>query len=273
MYTFKTYHGWVPNIGGRACSPDKVGSKIRVINTECRNEYVFSFDHDRSVTKITARHASRGTVEINILDDGGVCSLCIKHAKISVNADVERVWIGEVWKEFRRILDGCSNTVADCTAMFPICVDPFPDLPSRDAPPPSIHKEIAVKFIETIERDTDAGNHIIYPIINNAKIKTLEDWKSLWDKSKELYNRTRSNRLYFERFMEIYWVVFVPEEADNLHKMMDARYEKASIIYDDSMRKTEFGYKKVADEIGRRRFYVACASLVLAAMAFLLYTL
>jgi hypothetical protein len=73
--------------------------------------------------------------------------------------------------------------------------------------------------------------------------------------------------------MEIYWIEFVPEEADNLCKIMGARYEKARIIYDDIMRKTEFGYKKVADEIGRRRFYVACASLALAVGALLLYSL
>jgi hypothetical protein len=272
MYAFKTYHGWVPNIGGRACAPEKIESKIRRMNADPREGYVFSFDHYPSEERIVAVHASRGTVEIKILDEGGLCSLCIKHAKMRMNATAERIWLGEVWKEFRRIMDGCSNTACDCTSMSPI----FIGQSSGDGAPygkPSIHKEMAEKFIETIERDTDVGNHIINPLIDNNKRKTLEDWKNLWDRSKELYNRIESNRLYFERFVEIYWVMFVPEEADNLRKIMAARYEKARIIYDDTMRMAEFGYKKVADEIGRRRFYVACASLVLAVLAILLYSL
>jgi hypothetical protein len=100
--------GWVPNLSGKGkiCSPGKISDEIeRRIKANYR--YTYTYDGE---SKITAS-GKLGKVEINIHDKNGICSLEI----IENNAEYD---IREkVWEEFRTMLDACSNSVCDCSAM------------------------------------------------------------------------------------------------------------------------------------------------------------
>ena len=175
-------------------------------------------------------------------------------------------------------MDGCSNTVCDCTAMVPI----YLDLSAGQ----SIFERVSETFIKTIERNTDAGNHILGIIINGEGSKTPEDWETLWDKSTRLHNLSKSNHLYFGRFLNIYNKEFAPGRAEELSRIMSARCEKARIIYEDNMRKSEHGFKKesaaqtnarlnIAEKsltVSKRSWYIAIAALF-ATVTFSLATL
>ena len=260
--SFDNIYGWVPNIRGDVCHPAKVKSKIEeavsvcpigegsALDTFCEYDYVVSGN------KITVSNDSCGIVEINIINEGGLCSINIIENRIKTEMGT-RVWIGEVWKGFRKMTDGCSDTVCDCTAMNPIYLGPGE----------SLYEKIADVFLETIEHETDFANRIVGRLIKEKNKKTLERWETLWNKSRNLQNISNANRLYFRRFLDIYGEEFSPERVDELNMMMDAWCEKARIAYEDNMRESEFGFKKASDKLNRRRYYIAAASLIIAVAA------
>ncbi|AIZ57210.1 hypothetical protein Mpt1_c13490 [Candidatus Methanoplasma termitum] len=260
-------YGWVPNIRGNVCNPANIKSKIdeaslsypkrentSVLNIFCEYEY------DISGNKIVVSNDLCGTVEINILHEGGLCSLNITKNKIK-NDKGTKVWIAEVWRGFREMIDGCSDTVCDCTAMVPIYLNPGE----------SLYEKIAEVFIETIEHETDFANRIVGRIIREKNTKTTSGWETLWNKSRNLQNVSNANQLYFRRFLDIYRNEFTPQRVDELNRMMNAWCDKAKIAYDDNMRESEFGFKKASDRLNRRRFYIAAASLIIAVLAIVLF--
>ena len=264
--TFDNIYGWVPNIEGNVCNPARVktriddaalacdiDSKISVLNVFC--EYAY----DVSGNKITVSNDCCGTVEIEILHEGGLCSIKIIENILKSDKGT-KVWIEEVWKGFRLMVDGCSGTVCDCTAMVPVYVDPGQ----------SVYERIAKAFLETIEYEADFANHVVGRIIRDKNKKTINKWEILWGKANNLQNISNSNQLYFRRFLDIYKDEFTQERIVELNRKMNSWCDKAKIAYENNMRESEFGYKKAADRLNRRRFYIAAASLAIAAAAFIL---
>ncbi|MCL2317532.1 MAG: hypothetical protein FWC44_00545 [Methanomassiliicoccaceae archaeon] len=264
--TFDNIYGWVPNIEGNVCNPAVVktridnadlvcgiGSKVSILNVLC--EYAY----DVSGTKVTVSNESCGTAEIEILHEGGLCSIKVIENKLNSDKGT-KVWIEEVWKGFRMMVDGCSGTVCDCTSMVPIYVDPGQ----------SVHERIAKAFLETIEYEADFANHVVGRIIRDKNKKTPNKWEILWGKANNLQNIAHSNQLYFRRFLDIYKDEFTPERIDELNRKMNAWCDKAKIAYENNMRESEFGYKRASDRLGRNRFYIAAASLAFALLAFIL---
>ena len=196
--------------------------------------------------------------KINILDDGGYCSVEIEDKKPKLDLRTQ-VLIDDVWKGFRIIMDGCSGTVCDCTAAMPIYIEADEEPDEK-----SIFDKIAENFIRKIERETDGAIGVVGDIINKKDSKTLEDWEILWKKSRELQNLTKSNHLYFGTFLEIYKEKFSRERVEKLDKMMIARCEKARISYDDNMRGSEHGYKVKTAESTNKRISIAERSLNVA---------
>jgi len=265
--TLKNIYGWVPNIEGDVCSHEKVktridnaalacaiGDKVTVLNVFCEYSY------DVSGNKITVSNDSCGTMEIEILRESGLCSLNIIENKLD-NDKATKIWVEEVWKGFRMMVDGCSGTVCDCTSMLPIYLEPDQ----------SIYEGIAKAFVEAMEYEADFANHVVGRIIRDKNKKTPDKWESLWGKANTLQNVSKSNQLYFRRFLEFYKDEFTPERVNELNRKMDAWCDKAKIAYENNMRQSEFGYKKAADRLNRRRFYIAAASLAIAILAIILF--
>jgi len=257
-------YGWIPNFDGKVCCEANVRSKIDDAVCECalgKGTMILnaacSYSYDVSGRTVTVSNDSCGTIEIDILNEGGICSLRITENKIKSDKGT-KIWVGEVWAGFRKMVDGCSETVCDCTAMVPVYL-------GQDQ---SVYERIAEMFIETIGNEADFACRIVGRIINEKNEKSLDNWEALWDKSRKLQNVSKANRLYFERFLDIYKDEFSPQELDELRKMMNAGFERAKIAYDDNMRESEFGFKRESDKLNRRRFYIALASLVIAVLAF-----
>ena len=144
--------GWVPNIPGTICSGNEVKDKI------LRKKYgMYTYTYDSPKSEITAASDKLGTVVIKIRDEGGICSLEIKESR-GMEYDIR----DEVWIEFRKMLDGCSDTVCNCDAM-----DQLADAGESEA-----EQAIAKAFIESMETTFDACR-----IMNEPK--TREGWKKL----------------------------------------------------------------------------------------------
>ena len=221
--------GWIPNISGGACHPDKICSKIKQAAGCCFYDY--DFDGDKTVVA-TGRY---GTVEIKIRDENGICSLENK-----CDNDV----LDDVWSEFRWVLDGCSRTVCDCAAMG--------TLVDRSD---SVERSIARLFIDSIESDCDGLIHVIEPWFSDAK--SLNEWKNLLKVTQEVHDLSSSNRLYFGRFLELYSDAFSDEDKEDLNREINARYDKVNIAYDHIVFESEQKYKERADTHTIRSIWVA----------------
>ena len=187
---------------------------------------------------------------IKIYDDKGICSLKIENNIHNLN---ERILITDVWKDFRSILDSCSNDVCDCSAM---------DKPVRSSEK-DVRTAISGAFIVAMELLTDSP---IYTETKRKRWKRVKEgiWRKEWEKrlvsAMRLCNVSKTNHVYFKGFLEIYGGCL--EDADRLEKIMDARYEKAKIVYEDTMRRSELGFKKLSSNYTLMAISVAVATLV-----------
>jgi len=260
-------YGWIPNIEGKVCCQENIRMRIDnadfacAIGAEVTVMSVFcEYSYDLSERKVVVSNESCGTIEIEILHEGGLCSIKIVENKLN-SYKAAKVWIEEVWKGFRMIIDGCSGTDCDCTSMVPVYLEP-----GR-----SVYEEIAQAFIRTLEYEADFANHVVGRIIRDKNKKSLNRWENLWGKANHLQNISLSNQLYFGRFLDIYRDEFTPERIEELTRIMDAWCDKARIAYESNMRESEFGFRKASDGLNRRRFYIAAASLAIAVLAILFF--
>jgi len=238
--------GWVPNLSGEVCKTVNVENQITV-EGDSRRKYSYRSDDPRN---IKASSKDDGiVVMIKIHDDKGICSLKIEKNVHKLN---ERILITSVWKDFRSLLDSCSNDVCDCSAM---------DKPVRSSEK-DVKKAIAGAFITTMELLTDSP---VYTETKRKKWKRVKEgiWRKEWEKrlvsAMRLCNVSKTNHVYFKGFLEIYSGCL--EDSGRLEKIMDARYEKAKIVYEDTMRRSELGFKKLSSNYTLMAISVAVATL------------
>ena len=219
--------GWVPNIPGNIfLDLEDVKSEV----SEFESEHGYSYLCDDVGNKITVSDKEGNKAEINIRDKEGICSI---HIVEKTTEDVD-VWVNNVWKEFRTIFDSCSNEVCDCSAMdYPI-----------ESNESSVEKSIAEAFVDTMEDITDVVTYV-----KGAEAKTPKNWEGLMHRAMNMCNISRTNQVYFERFLIIYGEKFTDEEKTYFTGIMDARCEKAEIVYEHRMRRSELGYKKTSSDI------------------------
>ncbi|MCL2786297.1 MAG: hypothetical protein FWD81_03645 [Methanomassiliicoccaceae archaeon] len=186
-----------------------------------------------------------GTIAIKILDERGICS-------ITPDDNMEKTSLNEkLWKEFRKILDGCSDTPADCTAMRLLM--------TMDKG--SVEETIANAFIDAMESTSDSGRHVI----GKNPTESLKQWKRKTELTMNLYNIPRSNYMYFRRFMQIYSKELMAVKSD-LDEIMKSRYEKAVIVADHNLRSSEFGFKTRSLEYTKVSWIIAIGVAVAAAV-------
>ncbi|MCL2317875.1 MAG: hypothetical protein FWC44_02305 [Methanomassiliicoccaceae archaeon] len=262
MSSSKIY-GWIPNIEGKVCSPERVRSKFAAVeelyNSDkeaYKKEYEQTYACDGSGKRITISHEQYGTVVIEALDKDGLCSIEITERKKD-DAMATEVWVSKVWKEFRKIMDGCSNTLCDCTAMVPIYLE--------ESEKTSVHEKIAETFIDALEQLSDGGNYILEPEISGPSPKNLIIWSGMAERSMKFSNIAKSNILYFDRFMDMYKDEFGKKAAKEYRKIMNSMGENARMIYESNMRKSEYGFK--TQSASNRNNLMALSAIALGVIA------
>jgi len=235
--------GWIPNLSGKICSSENLDEQL--------NGDKF-FKWNGSENKITASDKI-GTIEIRPRGEGGICRL---EMTVETNDPVVRnVWASKMWKRFRATLDSCSTGICLCTAM---------DNPVEDTE--HVEASLANAFINTMEIISDSGapsnnlhkfirlteekkNTTKKEELENLK-KRLKEWQTLFTSASNICNVSKTNKVYFDRFMDIYNDE-LKGARDNFKRIMDARYEKAEIIFEELLRRAEFEYKTLSGGIDR----------------------
>jgi len=164
-------------------------------------------------------------IEIKIHDEGGLCSIGIVGERSDHENTDQVALIASVWKYFRSNLDSCSEGVCDCTAMN------APVWSSKEC----VERDIAEIFLRTLEWRTDS------PISLRWKGFRLK-WRKSWREVERYNGVTKTNSLYMGRFLEIYSARLTGFECE-LKKTMDARSDKAEIIYDFSAFEADLNFK------------------------------
>jgi len=187
------------------------------------------------------------TIEIKIHDKKGLCSIGIKEEESDCGNIYQKTLIASVWKDFRSERDSCSNEVCNCSAMN------IPVWSSEE----NAKQTIANEFIHTLEWLTDT------PISIPWKKKSWRRgfWQGRLLAAKNYDNIVKTNRVYLDRFLDIYGENL--ENADNLRHTMDARFEKAEIIYNDAIFRAELESKTRDTDYKLIAIWVAVAGLAL----------
>jgi len=189
------------------------------------------------------------TIEIKIHDKKGLCSIEIAGEKSDREDVYQRILIATVWEEFRSGIDSCSNDVCDCSAM---------DIPVWSSEK-DVKQKIAEEFIRTLEWLTDTPISIKWDEKKAGWAR--REWKKRLLAAKKYDNITKTNRIYLERFLEIYSKDL--NDADDLRDTMDARSEKAAMIYEDAIFKAELGFRTLTTNYTLFAISVAVAGLLL----------
>ena len=252
--------GWVPNTLGDSLTKEYIKEKIDEFNashspagtgdplngyhmaprSKTRDDWVFKYSFvDGDAWNIKAS-CDWGTSQIAVRDNGGICSITM--------GDGMDLYEDKLWNEFRKILDGCSDTPADCTAMKKLVA----------VNEKSIEESIAYAFIDAMEKSSDSGNHVFRK--NPAKVL---GWARQTDASMRACNIPLSNQLYFERFLQIYDEQLHAAKT-KLEMVMKVRYEKARVVTDYNVRDSEFRFKKCSLMYTRISWIIASIAIIVA---------
>ena len=246
--------GWVPNISGNIFSdPEYIRSEV----AEFESGHGYSYMCNDPGNKIMISDEDGNIAEIDIRDERGICSIRI----IEKTTEGAEVWANNVWKEFRSIFDSCSNEVCDCSAMdYPIESDGS-----------GVERSIVKAFIDTAEDITDVVTYV-----KGAEAKTPENWEELMHRAMNMCNISKTNQIYCRSFLTMYYEKFTDEERTYFTDVMDARCEKAEMVYEHRMRSSELGYKKTSSDIALKSLrrntmaiMISIASAIIAAAALL----
>ena len=251
--------GWIPNLSGDVCNPDDVQEQIAKFDND--REYRYTCDTaGRNITASSRKDreiTSNDKIEIAIHNNAGICSLKITETDIEPENIIDRKkLIGSVWEDFRSMLDSCSDEPCLCTAMsLPI---------ESDAS--DVEMNIAKRFIDTMEAITDTGSYI-----EIGKRITPKGYRNAMSAAMHMCNISKTNELYFRRFLDICIGKLknekIKENEIELRKLMDARFGKAEIVYEDIMRRSESVSKKMSEDIFRYTLYVTLIAAVVSVVA------
>jgi predicted secreted protein len=86
---------------------------------------------------------------------------------------------------------------------------------------------------------------------NPKPSRNPSDWKTQMAASIDAKNTSKTNDLYFRRFLDIYGNMFTEKEIADFKKEMRARCKKAEIVYEHIMHESEVGYKDLTAEIAK----------------------
>jgi len=231
--------GWVPNISGDPLKDDEyyIQTQIKEYNSEIGKSDDVTFHYDISNNKILASTPD-GKVEISIHDKGWICSV---KAETKIENEVYRdVWLNYVWGKFRGMLDSCSKDICNCTAMNRLV----------EADARSVEHKIIQAFIDTLENITDAVVYI--DSTSQAGQDRPEKWEERMKNAIIISSDAKTNHIYGTRFLEIYDKKFKPEEMASLKKTLDARCQKAVMVYDSKIRLAEVDFKRCSERIARK---------------------
>jgi len=231
--------GWIPNTSGDLFSKAYVKEKIEGhCESQTKNydgRFIFTYSFNNGDAWEIVASCGKHKAKINFQDERGICSIVI-------DAEIENLVL-ILWNEFRIILDGCSNTPADCSAMKKLADDGS-----------NIVVSIANCFTDAMERSTDVGIHIGGKV--SVPEKRIKDWEDRTISSMRVQNIITSNYLYFKRFTQIY-----DEELGlakvNLEAVMRARYKKAKTVSNYNIRYSEFRFEKHSIRNARISWMVA----------------
>ena len=191
-----------------------------------------------------------GTVEIIIRGKRGICSLRIIDTIVE-NEEERHVMMVNAWREFRSMLDSCSDEPINCVAMDrPILTEGS-----------CVEQSVVREFIDTMEGISDTGTYI-RPISGK-----LEYWEQRMKGAIKTYNLTRVNHLYGTRFLDLY-AEELEDDIDRLRRTMDVRYRKAEVVYENIMSLSEAEYKSKSHNVSDRLLkYTICMLFITAAAA------
>jgi len=235
--------GWIPNTSGDLFSKVYVREKIESHSSAQTKNHSDSFTIMYSLDKDDAWEIEASfegcKAKISLKDERGICS-------IAIDEKMENIAV-IIWNDFRKILDGCSNTPVDCTAMKKLVDDGS-----------NIEASIANCFIDAMENSSDAGIHIV-----GSTAKKLKDWEGRTIVSMNLQTIIKSNHLYFERFVQMYEIE-LGEKKTNLEAVMGARYKKAKTVSKNNLRHSEFGFERQSLKNARISWIVAIIGIFAA---------
>lgn len=206
--------GWVPNIGKTVTSEKNLHSNVdgrthRVTNSD--REYSFVCEGRR----ITASMDGKEVVEIETLDDSG---LCVVYG-IRPNPKAENVHYdsssmhGAVWATFRELVDSSSD-YCRCTAMDQLIqISEECDVPEKGC----MCKEIVRRFIQALENITDVNIYVDDDPHSKAVFEL------------DLDSVVRANVLYMDRFVDIY-AEHLGDELDDYKSQIRCRKEKVAMV-------------------------------------------
>lgn len=121
-------------------------------------------------------------------------------------------------------------------------------------------QKIAEEFIRTLEWLTDSPISIPWEETEWWRKWRRIVWRERLLAARKYDNIAKTNHTYLERFLEIYSEKL--KDVNDLRNTMNARSEKAAIIYDDAMFKAELGFKTLTTNYTLFAISIAAASLV-----------
>jgi hypothetical protein len=103
----------------------------------------------------------------------------------------------------------------------------------------------------------------------------LTEWKEQFIAASDICNLSKTNKVYFERFLDIYGNRLKGDSA-SFGKIMDARFEKTKIVYEEIMRRSDFEFKSASERLARKSLkgtritlYVTVVAAIIAASSVL----
>lgn len=221
--------GWIPNLSGVVSVESRLNDvlsktdlknlKIKLISD--RTYIVVSNDFDKDIT-------------IDVVDDKGLCKINYQYDDDKYDETI--IAVESLWRSFRRIFDGCSNTSCNCTAMASLYhPGKKQGMIHADVAKDEYHG-LARMFLENIEAITDSCYYIFST--NDPRIGlSINDntwWRIAMDQTIRSDSLYRSDYVYFKRFMVFYSSKFTQEEYNEYLDHMSSRVEKVQIAIDDA---------------------------------------
>ena len=245
---FEGWWGWAPNISGDAYDEHYVKSQIQKSNA-AQKRYRFDCTADGPIEVA----APIGKVLIKFRDESGICSLAVEAD--FAEEQLAEILLSNVWKEFRAIMDSCSKEICDCSAMNrPVKADGS-----------NVELSIVNAFIDAMEEMSDTATYIEER--KGDQKESLEFLAGRMEEAITKCNAAKINHLYGTRFLEIHSSKFSKDERILFKKIMNARCQKAEIVYEGMMRLSEIQFKKHSAKTTNRSLVVAAVSVFVAMAA------
>lgn len=232
--------GWIPNLSGKASEKERIkyilSNADNIAGISIVSDMTYEVSNDAFDTKIV----------LHIQDCAGLCKIEYEGA-LDIQSALK---IESLWRSFRKIFDGCSNTCCNCTAMDYLY---FPKSDGKsDGKIHAIYMEEAKDeyeglirlFLENIESISDFCARVSNDpyFIDDLPGKTKKNWKTLIDRVTESQSKCRSDYTYFKRFLSFYATKFSSDYIKEQTDHMSSRVEKAQIAIDDTLQKLSSVY-------------------------------